>query len=185
MQPSCPYLDQLSLGLADANWKVLKLSSVSQFNIPQATETANYFDEVFLQIKTLCDKQTLGDSHCCHHLINQRKYYFQNVPQQAARGGVGGRIYFTGKIIKEWDTARGLQVNGRFDICQCQWHTRSQSGSIPPREPKDHGQLIVMLQNISMSYLVFFHGIEELDVKPTHILLCCKPVIVSVEKCEL
>ena len=36
-----------------------------------------------------------------------------------------------------------------------------------------------------MSYLVFFHGIGELDVKPTHILLCCKPVIVSVEKCEL
>ena len=31
---------------------------------------------------------------------------------------------------------RGLQVNGHSDISQYQWHTRSQSGSIPPREPK-------------------------------------------------
>ena len=111
------------------------------------------------------------------------------MPQQAAWGVVGGWIYFTGKIIKEWDTAQGLQVNGRSDICQCQWHTRSQSGSIPPREPKDHGQLFVMLQYIHttshMPHLVFLHSVWELDVKPTHVLLCCEPVIVSVEKCKL
>ena len=39
--------------------------------------------------------------------------------------------------------------------------------------------------SISMPHLVFFHSVWELDVKPTHVLLCCKPVIVSVEKCEL
>ena len=31
-----------------------------------------YFDEVFLQIKNLCDKQTLGTLRCCHYLINQQ-----------------------------------------------------------------------------------------------------------------
>ena len=56
----------------------------------------------------------------------------------------------------EWDTAQGLQVNGRSDICQCQWHTRSQSGSIPSREPKDHGQLFVMLQDIHASCLTLY-----------------------------
>ena len=45
-------------------------------------------------------------------------------------------VYFKGEIIKEWDIVRGLQVNGHSDISQYQWHTRSQSGSIPPREPK-------------------------------------------------
>ena len=36
-----------------------------------------------------------------------------------------------------------------------------------------------------MPHLVFLHSVWELDVKPTHVLLCCEPVIVSVEKCEL
>ena len=60
-------------------------------------------------------------------------------------------VYFKGEIIKEWDIVRGLQVNGHSDISQYQWHTRSQSGSIPSREPKDHGQLFVMLQDIHAS----------------------------------
>ena len=89
----------------------------------------------------------------------------------------------------EWDTAQGLQVNGRSDICQCQWHTRSQSGTIPPREPKDHGELFVKhaprYPYISMPHLVFLHCVWELDEKPTHVLLCCKQVSVSVEKCKL
>merc|ERR1719341_907622 len=36
-----------------------------------------------------------------------------------------------------------------------------------------------------MPHLVFLHSVWELDVKPTHVLLCCESVIVSVEKCEL
>ena len=43
---------------------------------------------------------------------------------------------FKREIIKEWDIVRGLQVNGHSDTSQYQWHTRSQSGTILPREPK-------------------------------------------------
>ena len=34
-------------------------------------------------------------------------------------------------------------------------------------------------------HLVFLNTIWELDIKPTHVLLCCQPVIVSIEKCKL